>query len=115
MNKAPNGLLALLGFVLPSLGLAEGLLDVLQLSLNSDPGFNAAKQARMAELEAQPQARSKLFPSLKLKSRAGKGYQNVHVTWVNSNFLGSSTYNDLRLSLNLTQPLFNLANIRNLK
>ncbi len=105
---------------LPNLATAENLVEVLRLSLANDPLLNAAIHQKQADLEIRPQARAKLLPTIKLYSRAGRAIQNVHETWLGppsgtNPLLGSSTYNDFRVTLSLNQPLLNLPHLKNLK
>jgi len=123
IQKMPIALLALLGIILPSISVAENLVDAFQLSLANDPDLKAAKFAKIAEQEARPQAMAKLFPTIKISSHAGKATQDVRKTWTTTDDdndginddLGLTVYNEANLSLNLKQPIFNMTHLRNLK
>jgi len=120
LKKTILVLLATFYFALPNLVIAENLVGVLRLSLANDPSLNAAKHEKQANLEIRPQARAKLLPTIKFYSRAGRAVQNVHETWIGppngaNPLLGSSNYNDFRVTLTLNQPLLNLPHLKNLK
>jgi len=108
-----------LGLILPNVTVAENLIDIFQLSLNNDSGLKAAKFAKQAEEESRPQALAKLFPTIKLSSQAGRASQDIKATWeaarTDESNSGLSIYNQMNLSVALSQPVFNLPHIRSLK
>ena len=67
MNKVirlKHIVLALVILAIPALSNAASLLEVYQQALQSDPLIHEAEARRLAALEAQPQARSALFPQI---------------------------------------------------
>ena len=126
LKQISLGLLILLSTFLPNFASAENLFDIFQLSLINDPELKAAKAAKSAEQQSRPLALSKLFPTIKLSSQVGKASQDLRETWTSAEAndanqdglnddLGLTIFNQANLSLQLTQPLFNLPNMRNLK
>ncbi len=72
-----------LALVTPALLNAASLLEVYQQALQSDPLIHEAEARRLAALEAQPQARSALFPQI-----------NAGGSWVQRDSSGSSIESD---------------------
>ncbi len=67
MNKViilKHLVLALVVLAIPAQSNASSLLEVYQQALQSDPLIHEAEARRLAALEAQPQARSALFPQI---------------------------------------------------
>lgn len=97
----------------------EGLLEIYQRAMVNDPSIREAEANYLAELEARPQARSSLLPSLSLggnnsgsfsQSTAGVGFAGFQ--------LGSSsetTSDNYGLDISLSQSVFNMSRIRTLK
>ncbi len=81
MNKVirlKHIVLALVILAIPALSNAASLLEVYQQALQSDPLIHEAEARRLAALEAQPQARSALFPQI-----------NASGSWQQGNFEGT--------------------------
>lgn len=116
LKKISLKLLILLGIILPGIAGAENLFDIFRLALINDPELKAAKFAKSAEQQSRPLAMTKLFPTIELSSQVGKASQDLRDTWVDGNpYLGLSVYNQANIALNLTQPLFNLPHLKDLK
>ena len=101
-------LLAASGLVLlaPALASAEGLLEVYQQALQSDPQVREAEANRLAAEEAAPQARGALLPQL----TASGSFQDSDSEG-NSVFLAQAAENDTRgdttsWQVDLTQTVF---------
>jgi len=115
-NKVPQGFLALILFLIPALVCADNLLDVFNLALENDPALKAAQAQRQATQESHPQTFAKLFPTISVEGHAGKRSQDLkEALAANQSDLGTSVYNEIFVTLSLTQPLFNLSNFRNRK
>lgn len=71
-------LIMLAGLGAPALVNAASLLEVYQQALQSDPLIHEAEARRLAALEAQPQARSALFPQI-----------NASGSWQQANSVGT--------------------------
>ncbi len=76
--KLKHIVLALVILAIPALSNAASLLEVYQQALQSDPLIHEAEARRLAALEAQPQARSALFPQI-----------NASGSWQQGNFEGT--------------------------
>ncbi|MCW8943352.1 MAG: TolC family protein, partial [Sedimenticola sp.] len=91
----------------PMLGIstasAENLLQIYALAQQHDPQLRAAEATRNSALEARPQAKSRLLPSLNLTSSA-----NLLRSDVNHSASGSSLnhYGTASLALNLSQSVY---------
>ncbi len=85
MNKVTGFkcLVLALALATPALLNAASLLEVYQQALQSDPLIHEAEARRLAALEAQPQARSALFPQI-----------NAGGSWVQRDSSGSSIESD---------------------
>ena len=83
---------------------ADNLLDVYKLAADNDPQFRAAEAAYRAALEAKPQSRALLLPSLVFSANTSKNTQEIN----SSSTLppGSTDYDSDTYSLTLNQPLF---------
>jgi outer membrane protein len=90
-------LFCLLGFGAPSL--AADLLEVYRQAQQQDATFAAAKAARAAGIEALPQGRSTLLPTIGMK--ANRTHNKYDGAGMDMDFIGRSW------GLTLTQPLFN--------
>ncbi len=113
--------LLFLALVFPVLAQANDLLRVYNLALRNDPNIVAAKYARDAAVEVEPQARALLLPQV------SAGYTEVkndtrddasfNDTALNQSVVLNTkdTSADSNLSVNLTQPLFNLESWYKLK
>jgi len=95
-------LAALLGGML-SPAAAEGLGDVYRLAAETDPGLAAADAARRAVLEAEPQARALLLPSVALSgSYARNSYDPRNpAPGEKTSYSTNQSY-----ALSLTQPIY---------
>ena len=116
-NKVPQGLLALICFLLPVVAAADNLLDAFELAIESDPNLKAAQSARKAMLEEHAITLAKYFPSIHVYSHVGKISQNLREVAfddVQEPLKGTTqNYNEINFVISLTQPVFNLKNFRN--
>ena len=89
--------------------LAEDLIQVYDLAVQSDPKLREAEQTLYATREAKPQALSLLLPNLSVQGEAT--YQNNQIT--ESDVLGggsykiNDTYTTTGFTASLSQPIYN--------
>lgn len=83
---------------------AANLVDVYQLAADNDPQLKAAEAARMAELEAKPQARALLFPNIAANANATRNSQRRE----DSSFfpVADEDFNSHGYTLSVTQPIY---------
>jgi len=92
------GLLTLSG-----LGHAEGLLDVYNLATESDPTIRAANAALQAQLEAKPQAKGLLLPTISFNASTTESQQDIDKPTASA---GTSNFDSTSYTLSLTQPIY---------
>ena len=92
-----------LGMALSPLSHAASLGDIYREALTNDTQYAAARAAYQAGLEALPQARSALLPSVNADGNAR--YNDVHTTLPN----GDTQHSNGSINLNAVQPLYNKA------
>jgi len=93
-----------LGLLLPLTALAENLADVLKLSLENDPEYQAAEAGNRAAREAKPQALAQLLPNLSLSGNTQMNYGTVNEA--SSPSFQDSDFNSHGYTLSLSQPIF---------
>jgi outer membrane protein len=84
---------------------AADLLEVYRLAVKADPVVRAAEDARLAEFEAKPQARSLLLPFVNFTAEVDRNRD--HITESSVGERGTFNYNSSALGLSLRQPLYN--------
>jgi outer membrane protein len=87
---------------------ADNLLDIYQLAEQNDPQYKAAQAAHDAALEAKPQSRALLLPSLSLDARASRNEENVKNSSGSVFATGDSYFTSKTYAISLNQPLFNV-------
>jgi len=104
--KSPLFLVALLLWLGPMPAMAQDLVQIYELALQSDTVLKQAEANRMAIGENEDQAIGKLLPTLDLS--ANHSWNRLNNTKSSPNFRGSGIQNywDNNFTLNLTQPLF---------
>jgi outer membrane protein len=86
---------------------ADNLLDIYQLAQENDPQFKAAQAAHDAALEAKPQSRALLLPTLSFNAQASRQREDIKSS-SSAIFSTDTTYATIKgYSLSLNQPLFN--------
>lgn len=93
---------------------AEDLLSIYQSAQTNDPTVQAAKAARLAALEAKPQAGAQFLPSISATTahtgnhtnHTGGSATSANGQTVNNASFGSSHYKQSTYGLSLTQPIF---------
>ena len=81
---------------------AEDLLEVYRLAQQNDPRFAAARAARDATREKEPQGRAGLLPAINLSAGRSETDQDVKTPSLDGNF----RYPTTSYGLTLTQPLY---------
>jgi outer membrane protein len=92
-----------LGMALSPVSQAANLGDIYREALANDTQYAAARAAYQAGLEALPQARSALLPSVGADGNAR--YNDVHTSLPN----GDTKHGNGSININATQPLYNKA------
>lgn len=85
---------------------AEDLLEVYRLAQQNDPRFAAARAARDATREKEPQGRAGLLPSINLSAGRSETDQDVTTPSLDSSY----RYPTTSYGLTLTQPLYRKPN-----
>jgi outer membrane protein len=85
---------------------AENLIDVFNLSLQSDPQLLAEAASRQAVGELDDQAKANFLPQLDLSANTGKNWLDAS----SQNFGGQTEYNSHGYTLSLVQPLYRRQN-----
>jgi outer membrane protein len=85
---------------------AENLIDVFNMSLQSDPQLLAEAASRQAVGELDDQAKANFLPQLDLSANTGKNWLDAS----SQNFGGQTEYNSHGYSLSLVQPLYRRQN-----
>lgn len=86
---------------------AEDLLEVYRLAQHNDPRFAAARAARDAAREKEPQGRAGLLPSINLSAGRSETDQDVTTPSLDANY----RYPTTSYGLTLTQPLYRKPNL----
>lgn len=103
MLSWPRWLVGVLGALLSAQSThAVCVLEAYQQAAASDPQLRAAAATRSAQLEAKPQARALLLPSLSSSAVADRNHFD--------RTLGDSNFTSRSLSISLSQPLYNRGN-----
>ncbi|KAF0190735.1 MAG: outer membrane channel protein [Gammaproteobacteria bacterium] len=84
---------------------AEGVLDIYRLADQYDTQLQQAEAAYRASLEARPQSRAGLLPSVGISANTTWNEQDRTYPG-NATFSGNEDFNSHGYSLNLTQPLY---------
>lgn len=84
---------------------AANLAEVYDLATRNDPLLKAAAASRLAALEAKPQSRALLYPSLNFSASYDRTREDVKESTLGG--VGTSTFNSSVYALALNQPLFN--------
>src|SRR5918996_1262554 len=93
---------------------AEGLLDVYILAQEKDPQLGGVDAARQATLEARPQARAQLLPSLSLSANIARNFQEITAADAATlarfqavpQTFGRVSFTSGSYTLSITQPVF---------
>ncbi len=102
-------------FVCAPLAQAEDLLDVYKYARANDARFNAARNEYMALRQALPQARGTYLPNIALSADTIETDQEI-ISSDNEVFgSGKSTFDTDVYAVTLTQPVFRLSNIVQIK
>jgi len=83
---------------------ATTLIDLFDVSLESDPEYQAAIAANLAAQELTPQARSFLLPNLSAGGAVRHNYADVKRS--SSGPTGSTDWGDQQADISLTQPVY---------
>jgi len=84
---------------------ADDLYDVFQRAKQADPQFQAAQAARDSALQAKPEARSQVLPSVGLSGSVTRNRSDITAT--SFGLPRTSTFTSKTYSLNLDQVLYN--------
>ncbi|MET0085355.1 MAG: TolC family outer membrane protein [Sedimenticola sp.] len=101
MNKKLLPLLASLVGMSPAFG--EDLAQVYALAKENDAQLRAARATRDSALEAKPQAKALLLPTVSLTGNANRVHRDVQSS---PSGASTSTYSTSQLKLNLSQPIY---------
>lgn len=97
----------------------DGLIEIYELAVASDPSLREAEANYLASLEAKPQARSSLLPNLSLGSSSSASFSESTQSVGFGNLTlgtGSETRNASDgINLNLSQTLIDFSSIRSLR
>lgn len=96
-------MLALVLTLSPLTAVAENLMDIYTLAKANDPTYRGAEAAWQAALEAKPQSRALLFPSLDLSANRTENRQTINQPAASA---GKSSFDSDGYSLTLTQPVY---------
>ncbi len=104
VRRTATGVMAAALLLAVSLARAEDLFDIYVLAAKADPQIQAAAAAHEAALQAVPEARALLLPSVAFTAGIDRDHQEV----TNSSFLPSttSTFNTKQYALSLSQPVY---------
>jgi outer membrane protein len=91
---------------------AEDLLSVYRQALDSDPTFLSARASHSAALEARPQSRAGVLPSIALSGSVARDRYDVHSSGQPAT---TSTATNKTYDLSLRQPIFRLDRFLQLK
>lgn len=83
---------------------ATNLLEAYHMAETSDPVYKQSVASYNATLEAKPQARAQLLPSISLSANTASNDQNISTTGIGGS--GEIGFNSHGYSLDLTQPVF---------
>jgi outer membrane protein len=86
--------------------LAQDLLQVYELAARNDPVFSQQESARLAALEAEPQAQAQLLPDISIRANYGRNFQDISGQGLGSFGGGSFEYGGYGYTLTLSQPIF---------
>lgn len=107
LRRASLPLLLALSGLVPLHASAADLLSLFQLAEQRDPVLKGAQAGLRATLEAVPQARADLLPSLGITANVARNFQEVTVPTGAGAFQGGNfTFTSDGYSLNVTQPLY---------
>lgn len=109
MHRTALLLVACVIALLPVASLAEDLLTVYDLAVDSDPGLREAEQTLYATREVKPQARALLLPNFGLNGEVQ--YQSVDSsgTGIAGSFNRSDSFDTQRASAVVNQSVYNRA------
>ncbi len=82
----------------------QDLHQVYELALSNDAQLRAARATRDSTMEAKPQARAQLLPSLSLSASGDQIHRKVH----NTAAAGSNDYNTASATVSLSQPIIRI-------
>lgn len=91
---------------LPGLAYTADLIDVYQLSVESNPTLRAEAAAREAVGELDDQARAAFLPEINLSAGTARVWEDTS----SQRFAGEAEFNDHGYTLNLVQPLYRREN-----
>lgn len=98
---------SLIFIVCASAASADNLLDIYRLAEQNDPQYKAAQATHMAALEARPQSRALLLPSVSLSASTTRDREDIKSS-SSAIFSTETTYSTTSgYSLSLRQPLYN--------
>jgi len=80
----------------------QSLVNIFELAEQHDPQLRAAEQARLATLEARPQARSQLLPQVNAQGTIDRVDQNNEKGFITED----QNYTQTNLGINVKHPLF---------
>lgn len=101
MNRTTILALALL--LSPLTAAAENLMDIYNLAKSNDPAYRGAEAAWHAALEAKPQSRALLFPSVNVSANRTENDQTINQPVASA---GKSSFSSDGYTLSLTQPVY---------
>ena len=104
-NLKAAGLSLLTLLVVPSAWSAQDLLEVYELAIQHDPQLREAEETRNAILEAGPQSRARLLPSLAIVGALNANRFDTTNTFTQFQF-GTQYFWDSSVFLKLSQPLY---------
>ena len=93
----------LLGMHAAVVNASTTLVDLYDISLESDPEYQGAVAANLAAQELTPQARSFLLPTLSAGGSVNHNYANVTRS---AGLTGSTNWGDQQADISLTQPVY---------
>ena len=83
---------------------AQDLVEIYRLALQSDPQLRGAEAQRLAALEAKPQSRALLFPTINANANATRNQLDTDEP---ASAAGTTQFGSSGYTLNLSQPVYN--------
>jgi outer membrane protein len=95
--------------------MADDLLDIYQLARQNDPAYQSAAASFRADSEQLNQARAALLPSLSASASQSRNRDETRATGVDFISVGDASYDSERLSVELSQTLFDMSSFGRLR